>query len=251
MMSRIVKTDDDNIITGRNSVLELLNSNREIDRILVEKGNKTGSMSAIIAKAGQKQIPVKYVVAEKLNSICPGANHQGVIAYTAMQEYCSINDLLQYAAEKNESPFIIICDGIEDPYNLGAIIRTAECCGAHGVIIPKRRSVGINYAVSKSACGALEHMKIARVSNITAAINELKGNGVWVYGADMGGEPYDKVNFSGPVALVVGGEGKGISRIVNENCDVVLSLPMKGHITSLNASVAAGIFMYEILKFRN
>lgn len=250
-MSRIVKTDDDNIITGRNSVLELLNSNREIDRILVEKGNKTGSMSAIIAKAGQKQIPVKYVVAEKLNSICPGANHQGVIAYTAMQEYCSINDLLQYAAEKNESPFIIICDGIEDPYNLGAIIRTAECCGAHGVIIPKRRSVGINYAVSKSACGALEHMKIARVSNITAAINELKGNGVWVYGADMGGEPYDKVNFSGPVALVVGGEGKGISRIVNENCDVVLSLPMKGHITSLNASVAAGIFMYEILKFRN
>ncbi len=250
-MSRIVKTDDDNIITGRNSVLELLNSNREIDRILVEKGNKTGSMSAIIAKAGQKQIPVKYVVAEKLNSICPGANHQGVIAYTAMQEYCSINDLLQYAAEKNESPFIIICDGIEDPYNLGAIIRTAECCGAHGVIIPKRRSVGINYAVSKSACGALEHMKIARVSNITAAINELKGNGVWVYGADMGGEPYDKVDFSGPVALVVGGEGKGISRIVNENCDVVLSLPMKGHITSLNASVAAGIFMYEILKFRN
>lgn len=250
-MSRIVKTDDDNIITGRNSVLELLNSNREIDRILVEKGNKTGSMSAIIAKAGQKQIPIKYVVAEKLNSICPGANHQGVIAYTAMQEYCSINDLLQYAAEKNESPFIIICDGIEDPYNLGAIIRTAECCGAHGVIIPKRRSVGINYAVSKSACGALEHMKIARVSNITAAINELKGNGVWVYGADMGGEPYDKVDFSGPVALVVGGEGKGISRIVNENCDVVLSLPMKGHITSLNASVAAGIFMYEILKFRN
>lgn len=250
-MSRIVKTDDDNIITGRNSVLELLNSNREIDRILVEKGNKTGSMSAIIAKAGQKQIPVKYVVAEKLNSICPGANHQGVIAYTAMQEYCSINDLLQYAAEKNESPFIIICDGIEDPYNLGAIIRTAECCGAHGVIIPKRRSVGINYAVSKSACGALEHMKIARVSNITAAINELKGNGVWVYGADMGGELYDKVDFSGPVALVVGGEGKGISRIVNENCDVVLSLPMKGHITSLNASVAAGIFMYEILKFRN
>ena len=250
-MSRIVKTDDDNIITGRNSVLELLNSNREIDRILVEKGNKTGSMSAIIAKAGQKQIPVKYVVAEKLNSICPGANHQGVIAYTAMQEYCSINDLLQYAAEKNESPFIIICDGIEDPYNLGAIIRTAECCGAHGVIIPKRRSVGINYAVSKSACGALEHMKIARVSNITAAINELKDNGVWVYGADMGGELYDKVDFSGPVALVVGGEGKGISRIVNENCDVVLSLPMKGHITSLNASVAAGIFMYEILKFRN
>lgn len=250
-MSRIVKTDDDNIIIGRNSVLELLNSNREIDRILVEKGNKTGSMSAIIAKAGQKQVPVKYVVAEKLNSICPGANHQGVIAYTAMQEYCSINDLIQHAAEKNESPFIIICDGIEDPYNLGAIIRTAECCGAHGIVIPKRRSVGINYAVSKSACGALEHMKIARVSNITAAINELKENGVWVYGADMDGEPYDKVDFSGPVALVVGGEGKGISRIVNENCDVVLSLPMKGRITSLNASVAAGIFMYEILKFRN
>ncbi len=250
-MSRVNKTEDDNLITGRNSVLELLNSNRDIDRILVEKGNRIGSINAIIAKASEKQVPIKYVAAEKLNSICPGVNHQGVIAYTALQEYCSVADLIEYANQKNEKPFIIICDGIEDPYNLGAIIRTAECCGVHGIIIPKRRSVGINYAVSKSACGALEYIKVARVANITAAINALKENGIWVYGADMGGQPYDKVDFSGPVALVVGSEGKGISRLVNDNCDVVLSLPMKGHITSLNASVAAGIFMYEILKFRN
>lgn len=250
-MSRVIKTEDDNIIAGRNSVIELLNSNREIDRILIEKGNKTGSMSAIIAKANAKQIPIKDVASEKLNSICPGVNHQGVVAYAAMHEYCSVVDLIKCAEEKGEPPFIIVCDGIEDPYNLGAIIRSAECCGAHGIIIPKRRSAGINYAVGKSACGALEYMKVARVSNITAAIKELKEYGIWVYGADMNGESYDKVNFSGPVALVIGGEGKGISRIVNENCDVILSLPMKGHITSLNASVAAGIFMYEILKFRN
>ncbi len=250
-MSRVNKTEDDNLIAGRNSILELLNSNRDIDSILVEKGNRTGSINVIIAKASEKQVPIKYVAAEKLNSICPGVNHQGVIAYTALQEYCSVADLIEYANQKNEKPFIIICDGIEDPYNLGAIIRTAECCGVHGIIIPKRRSVGINYAVSKSACGALEYMKVARVANITAAINELKENGIWVYGADMDGQPYDKVDFSGPVALVVGSEGKGISRLVNDNCDVVLSLPMKGHITSLNASVAAGIFMYEILKFRN
>lgn len=208
-------------------------------------------MAAILSKASAKHIPIKDSAAEKLNSICPGVNHQGVIAYAAMHEYCSVSDLIGYAEEKNEPPFVIICDGIEDPYNLGAIIRTAECCGVHGIIIPKRRSAGINYAVGKSACGALEYMKVARVSNITSAINELKEHGVWVYGADINGEPYDKVNFSGPVALVVGSEGKGMSRIVRENCDIILSLPMKGKITSLNASVAAGIFMYEILKYRN
>ena len=250
-MSRIYKSEDDSILIGRNSVLELLNSNREVDRILIEKGNKSGSINAIIAKANDKKIPIKYAASEKLNSICGGANHQGVVAYAAMHEYCAVADLLSYAEEKGEAPFIIICDGIEDPYNLGAIIRTAECCGVHGIIIPKRRSVGLNYAVGKSACGALEYMKVARVSNITAAIKELKEAGVWVYGADMNGEPYDKVDFSGPVALVIGSEGKGISRIVNENCDVILSLPMKGHITSLNASVAAGIFMYEIAKYKN
>ncbi len=250
-MSKIGKIEDDNLIAGRNSVIELLNSNREIDRILIEKGNKSGSINAIIAKASDRKVPIKYVASEKLNAICPNVNHQGVVAYAAMHEYCSVSDLIDYANEKGESPFIIICDGIEDPYNLGAIIRTAECCGVHGIIIPKRRSVGINYAVGKTACGALEYMKVARVSNITSAINELKAAGVWVYGADMDGEPYDRVDFSGPVALVVGGEGKGISRIVNENCDVVLSLPMKGHISSLNASVAAGVFMYEIVKYKN
>ena len=153
-MSKICKSEEDNILIGRNSVLELLNSNREIDRILIEKGNKSGSINAIIAKASDKKVPIKYVASEKINSICSGANHQGVVAYAAMHEYCDVADLLAYADEKGEDPFIIICDGIEDPYNLGAIIRTAECCGVHGIIIPKRRSVGLNYAVGKSACGA-------------------------------------------------------------------------------------------------
>ena len=178
-MSRICKSEEDNIPIGRNSVLELLNSNREIDRILIEKGNKSGSINAIIAKASDKKVPIKYVASEKINSICSGANHQGVVAYAAMHEYCDVADLLAYADEKGEDPFIIICDGIEDPYNLGAIIRTAECCGVHGIIIPKRRSVGLNYAVGKSACGALEYMKGARVANITAAIKELKEAGLY------------------------------------------------------------------------
>ena len=250
-MSRVTKTEDDNLIVGRNSVLELLNSGRDVDRLLVEKGNRSGSMAAIIAKANAKGVPVKETAGEKLNSICPGANHQGVVAYAAAHEYCSVEDIISYADERGEPAFVIVCDGIEDPYNLGAIIRTAECCGAHGIIIPKRRSVGLNYAVAKSACGALEHMRVARVPNITAALKELKDYGVWIYGADMNGEPYDSVDFSGPAALVVGGEGKGISRLVGESCDVMLSLPMKGHITSLNASVAAGVFMYEIIKLRN
>lgn len=241
---------NENAVAGRNAVMELLRSGRPIDRILMEKGKREGSLSVIVAKAAQQGIPIKDVAREKLDAMCPGTNHQGVAAIAAMTEYCSVDDLLKSAEQKGEKPFIIVCDGIEDPHNLGAIIRTAECCGAHGVIIAKNRCCGVNYAVSKAACGATEYMPIARVANIPSAIDLLKKAGVWVYAADMDGTDYRKQDFSGAAALVVGSEGNGVSRLVKEKCDVTVSLPMRGHITSLNASVAAGVLMYAIAADR-
>ena len=241
---------DSNITAGRNAVNELLRSGRQIDRILIERGKREGSMSVIIARAAERSVPVKEVAREKLDALVPGTNHQGVVAYAAMTEYCSVDDLLKAAESKNEKPFIIVCDGIEDPHNLGAIIRTAECCGAHGVIISKNRCCGVNFSVSKAACGALEYVPIARVANIASAIDRLKEAGVWVYAADMGGTDYRKQDFSGAAALVIGSEGNGVSRLVKEKCDITVSLPMKGNITSLNASVAAGILMYAIATDR-
>lgn len=249
-MNRDYKSSDNNLVAGRNAVNELLASGREIDQIIVEKGKREGSLSVILAKAAARGIPIKDVAREKLNALCPQTNHQGIAAYAAMVEYCSVSDILDLAAEKGEAPFVVVCDEIEDPHNLGAIIRTAECCGVHGVIIPKRRSCGINFAVSKAACGALEYMKIARVTNLAAAIDELKEAGVWVYAADMDGVDCEKQDFSGPAALVVGSEGRGVGRLVKEKCDVIVSLPMRGRITSLNASVAAGVLLYRILRDR-
>ena len=175
---------------------------------------------------------------------------KGIVAFAAVREYSTVDDILAYAAEKDEPPFIVILDEIEDPHNLGAIIRTAECAGVHGVIIPKRRSVGLSYTVGKASAGAIEYMRVARVTNIAALIDDLKSKGVWVYGADMNGTDYQKCNFSGACAIVIGNEGKGISRLVREKCDVIVSLPMKGQINSLNASVAAGIIMYSAMKDR-
>ena len=249
-MNRDYKSSDNNLVAGRNAVNELLASGREIDQIIVEKGKREGSLSVILAKAAARGIPIKDVAREKLNALCPQTNHQGIAAYAAMVEYCSVSGILDLAAEKGEAPFVVVCDEIEDPHNLGAIIRTAECCGVHGVIIPKRRSCGINFAVSKAACGALEYMKIARVTNLAAAIDELKEAGVWVYAADMDGVDCEKQDFSGPAALVVGSEGRGVGRLVKEKCDVIVSLPMRGRITSLNASVAAGVLLYRILRDR-
>jgi len=236
----------ENTVAGRNAVMELLRSGRPVDRIIMERGKREGSLSVIVAKAAQRGIPVKDAAREKLDAMCPATNHQGVVAVAAMTEYCSVDDLLKAAEQKGEKPFIIICDGIEDPHNLGAIIRTAECCGAHGVVISKNRCCGVNFAVSKAACGATEYMPVARVANIVNAIDQLKEAGVWVYAADMDGTDYRKQDFSGAAALVVGSEGNGVSRLVKEKCDITVSLPMKGHITSLNASVAAGILMYAI-----
>ncbi len=249
-MNRDYKSTDDNRVAGRNAVNELLLSGREIDQIIVEKGKREGSLSVILAKAAERGIPIKEAAREKLNALCPQTNHQGVVAFAAMVEYCTVADILDLAAERGEPPFIVVCDEIEDPHNLGAIIRTAECCGVHGVIIPKRRSCGINFAVSKAACGALEYMKIARVTNLASTIDELKDAGVWVYAADMNGVDCEKQNFSGPAALVVGSEGRGVGRLIKDKCDVTVSLPMRGRITSLNAAVAAGVLLYRILRDR-
>lgn len=241
---------NDNLVIGRNAVLELLKSDREIENVLVAKGEREGSINRIIALCKEKKIVIKNVDRKKLDFMCGGANHQGVAANVPAHEYSSIDDILAYAEEKGEAPFLIICDEIEDSHNLGAIIRTAEACGAHGIIIPKRRNVGLNFIVAKTSCGALEYMRVARVTNLASTIEELKKKNIWVYAADMDGQRWDKTDFSGGVALVVGNEGNGVGRLVKEKCDVIVSLPMLGKVNSLNASVAAGIIMYEIAKQR-
>lgn len=238
------------VIAGRNPVSEAIRSGRPIDKILVARGEKSGAVVGILAKAKDKSILVKEVDRTKLDYVSGNENHQGIVAFAAVREYSTVDDILAYAAEKDEPPFIVILDEIEDPHNLGAIIRTAECAGVHGVIIPKRRSVGLSYTVGKASAGAIEYMRVARVTNIAALIDDLKSKGVWVYGADMNGTDYQKCNFSGACAIVIGNEGKGISRLVREKCDVIVSLPMKGQINSLNASVAAGIIMYSAMKDR-
>ena len=238
------------IIAGRNPVMEAIRSGRSIESILVAKGERSGSVVAIIAKAKQKNIPVKDVDSKKLDFLAKGVNHQGIVAQCAVKEYSTLEEIFALAEERGESPFIIVLDKIEDPHNLGAIIRTAECAGAHGVIIPERRSAGLSYTVEKTSAGALEYMPVVRVKNISAVLQKLKDKGIWVYGADMDGEHYKKVNYDGEVALVIGNEGKGISPLVAKDCDVIVSLPMKGKINSLNASVAAGILMYEIADKR-
>ena len=249
-MEKNSKPSGENYIAGRNSVAELLLSGRPVDRIVVERSKREGSISVLLAKAAERGIPIKEAAREKLDAMCPNTNHQGIVAVAAMTEYCTVEDILDTARSRGEKPFVIVCDGIEDPHNLGAIIRTAECCGAHGVIIGKNRCCGVNFAVSKAACGALEYIKIARVVNIVSAIDTLKDAGVWVYAADMDGVNYKKQDFSGAAALVIGSEGRGVSRLVRDKCDVIVSLPMRGKITSLNASVAAGVMMYEIAAYR-
>lgn len=244
------KLNNDNLIIGRNSVNEAIAAGHVIDSILISKGARNGSINTIIKKAKELKIPIKETDNKKLDSLCGTSTHQGIIAITAAHKYAEIDDILDEAQKKGELPFIIVADGIEDPHNLGAIIRTAECAGAHGVIIPNRRAVGLTFSVSKSAAGALEHIKVARVTNIAKTLDDLKRYGLWIYGADMDGETYCSADLKGAIALVVGSEGFGISRLVKEKCDVILSLPICGKINSLNASVAAGILMYEITRQR-
>ena len=238
------------VIAGRNPVSEAIRSGRAIDKILVARGEKTGAVVGILAKAREKQIPIKEADRVKLDFLSGGAPHQGIVALAAAKEYATVEDMLAYAAEKGEPPFLVILDELEDPHNLGAIIRTAECAGAHGVIIPKHRSVGLSYTVGKASAGAVEYMRVARVTNIAKLLDDLKKQGVWIYGADMNGTDYTQCDMSGACAIVIGNEGKGIARLVREKCDVIVSLPMKGHINSLNASVAAGILLYHAMQGR-
>ncbi|MCF0144508.1 MAG: 23S rRNA (guanosine(2251)-2'-O)-methyltransferase RlmB [Firmicutes bacterium] len=244
------------LIVGRNAVMEALKAGREIEKINIQKlkegEHPAGSVKQIIAKAKDAGIPVYHSDKAFMDKILDGAkvNCQGVIATASDYSYCEINDILELAAERGEKPFIIILDGLEDPHNLGAIMRTAECAGAHGIIIPKRRSVSVNETVLKTSAGAAEHMLCARVTNIGKAIDDLKNQGVWIYACDMGDELMYDQDMTGSVAVVVGSEGFGISRLVREKCDFVVSIPMKGHVNSLNASNAAAIVMYEIVKQR-
>lgn len=244
------KEINENQLEGRNAVLELLKSGKDIDKIIVAKGNVEGTIKRIIGEASKKGIVIQEVARQKLDEMSQTKNHQGVIAFASAHSYATVDDIFENAKNKGETPFIIILDGITDPHNLGAIMRTAECAGAHGIIIPKRRSVGLTATVGKTSAGAIEYMPVAKVTNIANTIEELKEKGVWVACTDMDGENYFNADLKGPMAVVIGSEGEGVSRLVKEKCDFTVSIPMYGNISSLNASVAAGLIMYEIVRKR-
>lgn len=235
----------EDLVIGRNPVKEAINSDGTVEKILAIRDGE-GSIKQLISKAKEKNIHVMYCDKKTLDRISKGENHQGIIAYVTDFKYSSIDEILQLAKEKNEEPFVVILDGITDPHNLGAIIRTGECAGVHGIIIPKRRAVLVNSTVVKTSAGATSYMKVAKVSNISRAIEELKEKGLWIYSCNMGGENFKQVNYSGAVGLVIGNEGSGLSENVQSKCDFTVSVPMKGKINSLNASNAAAIVMYEI-----
>ena len=239
------------IIEGRNAVLEAFRAGKTIDRLFVLDGCKDGPVQTIMREAKKhKDTVVNFVKKERLDQLSETGKHQGVIAYAASYEYAEVEDILAKAAAKNEDPFVIILDGIEDPHNLGAIIRTANLAGAHGVIIPKHRAVGLTATVAKASAGALNYTPVAKVTNIVKSIEELKDKGLWFACADMGGTEMYKLNLKGPIGLVIGNEGNGVSRLVKENCDMIASIPMKGDIDSLNASVAAGVLAFEVVRQR-
>lgn len=240
---------DRDMVTGRNAVQEALKAGRSLDHVLVAKGERSGSIVPILAACRDRGIPVKEVDSRKLDQLC-GPHHQGIAAVAACKEYAAVDDLFAAAEKSGEPPFFVICDGIEDPHNLGAILRSAEAAGVHGVIVPKRHGAGLTSAVYKASAGAVEYVPVARVANITQTIRDIQKRGVWVYGLDMDGEIWCGADLRGAAALVVGSEGKGISRLVKDTCDHLVSLPMSGRIGSLNASVACGILLYEGLRQR-
>ena len=237
-------------IEGRHAVLEAYRAGKTIDKLYVQDGVKDGPIQSIIREAKKQDTIVNFVSRERLNQMSEEGHHQGVIAHAAAYEYAEVEDILKAAEEKGEPPFIFLLDGIEDPHNLGAIIRTANLAGAHGVIIPKRRASGLTAVVAKTSAGALNYTPVAKVTNLAATIEELKEKGLWFVCADMNGELMYRLNLKGPVGLVIGGEGDGVGRLVREKCDMVASIPMKGNIDSLNASVAAGVLAYEIVRQR-
>lgn len=236
------------LVIGRNAVRELLRSDRTVDKLLVRRGDREGSIVVLVAEAVEKGIPVVEVDKAKLDSLAGFVPHQGVIAMVAQKEYCTVEDILAIAAERGEKPFIVIADGITDPYNLGALIRCAEGCGAHGLIIPRRRAVGLTALVAKSSAGAMEHLAVAKVANVHQTILDLQKAGVWVYAAEAGGSAHYNTNFEGPCALVMGSEGDGVSRVVKDACDGIVSIPMYGHVNSFNVSTAASVILAEIAR---
>ena len=241
---------NENKIEGRNAVIEALRSEKPVDKLYILDGCQDGPVMTIKRMAKNKDIFVKYVAKERLDQMPDTGHHQGVIAMAAAYEYAEVEDILQNAKEKGEAPFIFLLDNIEDPHNLGAIIRTANLAGAHGVIIPKNRAVGLTATVARTSAGALNYTPVARVTNLSKTIEELKKEGLWFVCADMGGETMYRLNLTGPIGLVIGNEGEGVSRLVREKCDFIASIPMKGDIDSLNASVAAGVLAYEIVRQR-
>ena len=244
-------TENENMLEGRNAVTEALKAGRTIDKVFLASGDTDSTLRYIASLAKKAGAVVTYCDRRKLDAMSQTGAHQGVIAMAAAREYCSIADILALAAGRGEAPLIVICDEITDPHNLGAILRTAECAGAHGVIIPKRRNSGLTAVVAKASAGALEYVLVARVSNLTSAIKTLKDNGVWIYGtAADGAAPLYQTDLTGPAAIVIGSEGAGMGRLVAESCDFMVSIPMKGRINSLNASNAAAILLYEAVRQR-
>ena len=250
MRENEVRPVNENLIEGRNAVMEAFRAGRPIDKLFVLNGCQDGAVRSIVREAKKHSTIIQFVEKERLNQLSETGRHQGVIAFAAAYEYSDVEDMFKLAEEKGEDPFIIILDNIEDPHNLGAIIRTANLAGAHGVIIPKRRAVGLTATVAKTSAGALNYTPVAKVTNIVKTMEELKAKGMWFVCADMGGTTMYDLNLRGPIGLVIGNEGDGVSRLVRENCDFIASIPMKGDIDSLNASVAAGVLSYEIVRQR-
>lgn len=244
------KINDECIVAGRNAVRELLGTERDVEKIYVGCGEREGSIKLLVALAKERKIPVIELDRQKLDSISGGARHQGIVAIASERNYYSVDELLSYAEERGEKPFLVMLDGVEDPHNLGAIIRSAECLGVHGIIIPKRRSVGLTQTVAKASAGAVEYMKVARVTNLAVTIDELKEKGLWFYAADMGDTEYYKADMTGAACIVLGSEGFGISRLVREKCDFTVSIPLLGNVNSMNVSCAAAVILAEAARQR-
>ncbi len=239
---------DECTVFGRNAVKELLACGRDIEKIFIQSGEREGSVNLLIGIASERKIPIVEVEKTKLDDLSFGARHQGIVAIASERNYSSVDEILEYAEQRGEKPFIVILDGVEDPHNLGAIIRSAECSGVHGIIIPKRRAVGLTSTAAKASAGAIEYMRVAKVTNLAMTIDELKEKGLWIYAADMGGEPYYETDMTGAVALVLGSEGFGISHLVKEKCDFTVSIPLLGMVNSMNVSCAGAVIMADVAR---
>ncbi len=240
----------ENLVIGRNAVRELLQSGRAIEKIYTARGDRDGSITTLAHTAIERRIPVMEADRKKLDELAQGERHQGILAFASEKEYSTVEDMLRFAEDRGEDPFIVLCDGIEDPHNLGAIIRSAECTGVHGIVIPKRRAVGLTAVVGKASAGAIEYMPIAKVTNLSQTVEELKKQGFWIFAADMGGSPYYESDMKGKVALILGSEGFGIQRILKEKCDFTVSIPLYGRVNSMNVSAAAAVLMAEAARQR-